>query len=146
MSQRPVAFPFADFMIDPQTNWARFFNPQLIISYNSADAPIENHVLGRAGSYGKQLGTLLDVVEVLAARLPDDLTPAEQRAVDALTRLREDVESAKAKFRGEPADTGLTRADVERLLNELEDLRRTDPDAHQSLVDTLRTALAKDDD
>ena len=145
MSQRPVAFPFADFLVNPQTNWARFFNPQLVISYNSADAPIENHVLGRVGSYGKQLGTLLDVVEVLAARLPDDLTPAEQRAVDALTRLRGDVESAKAEFRGEPADSSLTRSDVDRLLDQLEDLRHTDPKAHRSLTDTLRRALATDD-
>lgn len=145
MSERPVAFPFADFLVNPQTNWARFFNPQLVISYNSADAPIENHVLSRAGSYGKQLGTLLDVVEVLASRLPDDLTPKERRAVDALTRLRADVESAKATFRGEQKQTELTRADVDGLIDRLEDLQRMDPDAHAALVDRLREALVTND-
>jgi hypothetical protein len=142
MSHQPVAFPFADFLINPQTSWERFFNPQLFISYNSADAPIENHVLSRVGSYGKQLGTLLDAVEVLTARLPaDELTPAERVAVDALIELRADVERAKADYRGEPVRADLSRADVDRLLGQLADLERTDPDVHRDLVDRLRDAL-----
>lgn len=146
MSNRPVQFPFADFLINPQTSWARAFNPQLFISYNSADAAIENHILSRVGSYGRQLGTLLDVVEVLAARLPgDDLTPAEQQAVAALIDLREEVEAAKAEFRGEPADRDLTRADVDRLLGRLDDLRRRDPDAHRALTAHVRRAVDPDD-
>lgn len=142
MSHQPVAFPFADFLINPQTSWARVFNPQLFISYNSADAPIENHVLSRVGSYGKQLGTLLDAVEVLAARLPsDELTPAERSAVNALAELRADVERAKAVFRGEPVRADLSRADIDRLLGQLADLERTDPDAHRNLVGRLRNGL-----
>ncbi|HSJ44071.1 MAG TPA: hypothetical protein VK923_05230 [Euzebyales bacterium] len=142
MSPKPVAFPFADFLINPQTSWERVFNPQLFISYNSSDAPIENHVLRRVGSYGKQLGTLLDAVEVLAARLPaDELTPAERSAVDALTELRADVERAKADYRGEPVRADLSRADVDRLLDQLADLERTEPDAHRDLVGRLRDAL-----
>lgn len=148
MSHTPVAYPFADFLVNPQTSWARFFNPQLFISVNSGDAPIENHVLGRAGSYGKQLGILLDVVEVLVARLPaEELTPTERRAVDAFTELRDDVESAKAGFRGEPAPgrARISRADVERLLDQLADLARTDPRAHRAMVDRLREILGPED-
>jgi hypothetical protein len=142
MAQPPVAFPFADFLINPQTSWARFFNPQLFISVNSSDAPIENHVLSRVGSYGKQLGTLLDAVEVLAARLPtDELTAAERKAIAALTELRDDVEDAKAEFRGEPAPTALSRSDVDRMLDRLDDLRRTDPKVHRALRDQLRRGL-----
>lgn len=142
MSHLPVAFPFADFLINPQTNWERVYNPQLFISYNSADAPIENHVLRRVGSYGKQLGTLLDAVQVLTSRLPAaELTPAERSAVDALTELRADVERAKADHRGEPVRADLSRADVDRLLEQLADLERTDPDAHRDLVGRLRHAL-----
>jgi hypothetical protein len=142
MAQPPVAFPFADFLINPQTSWARFFNPQLFISVNSGDAPLENHVLSRVGSYGKQLGTLLDAVEVLAARLPtDELTSSERKAIDALSELRGDVEDAKAEFRGEPAPAALSRSDIDRMLERLDDLRRTDPRAHQVLSDQLRRGL-----
>lgn len=139
----PIAFPFADFLINPQTSWNRFFNPQLFISYNSADAPIENYVLSRVGSYGKQLGTLLDVLEVLVARLPvDELTPAERQTVAALGNLRDDVETAKSEFRGEPASgSDLTRADLDRLLDRLHDLRRSDPRAYRALVEHLRAGL-----
>jgi hypothetical protein len=146
MSNQPVSFPFADFLINPRTNWERFFNPQLFISYNSADAPIENHVLSRVGSYGRQLGTLLDAVAVLTARLPtDELTPAERSAVDGLTELRADVERAKADFRGEPVRADLSRADVDRLLAQLADLERTDPDVHRDLVGRLRDAVGDAD-
>ena len=142
MAQPPVAFPFADFLINPQTSWTRFFNPQLFISVNSSDAPIENHVLSRVGSYGKQLGTMLDAVEVLVARLStDELTSSERAAIDALTELRDDVEDAKAEFRGEPAPATLSRSDVDRMLDRLDDLRRADPRAHRTLTDQLRRGL-----
>lgn len=120
----PIAYPFADFLINPQTNWSRWFNPQLFISLNSSDAPIENHVLSRVGSYGKQLGVLLDIADVLVARLPaDELTPTERRAVAALADLRDDVEEAKSEFRGDPVTSDLTRGDVDRLLANLDDLQ-----------------------
>jgi hypothetical protein len=138
----PIAYPFADFLINPQTSWSRWFNPQLFISLNSADAPIENHVLSRVGSYGKQLGVLLDVADVLATRLPSDaLTPAERRAVAALADLREEVEEAKSEFRGEPAAAEVTRGEVERLLANLDELRERDPGAHRELTGRLRAAL-----
>lgn len=145
MPNPPIVFPFADFLINPQTNWARFFNPQLFISVNSHDAPIENHVLSRVGSYGKQLGVLLDAVEVLAARLPEDeLTPGERAAVAAVTELRDDVEAAKADFRGERPRRGLSRANVEDLLAQLAELERTDETAHDALVERLRAGLDGD--
>lgn len=138
----PIAYPFADFLINPQTSWSRWFNPQLFISLNSTDAPIENHVLSRVGSYGKQLGVLLDVADVLVARLPSDgLTPAERRAVTALADLRDDVEEAKSEFRGEPVEADVTRGEVDRLLANLDDLRRRDPDTHRELTGRLRAAL-----
>jgi hypothetical protein len=59
------------------------FNPQLFISENSNDAAVENRVLGQAGSYGKQLGIIIDVLGVLIARTLDrsQLTPGETLAL-----------------------------------------------------------------
>jgi hypothetical protein len=54
--QLPITFPFSEFLISPHTSWKRFVNPQFFVTYNLGDAAIENHVLRRAGSYGKQLG------------------------------------------------------------------------------------------
>src|SRR5215510_4973900 len=80
----PFQQAFEHFMIAPQTTWDRFFDPQIFVSLNSGDAAVENHVLRKAGSYGKQLGRILDTLDVLVARLPaESLTPGERRAVDA---------------------------------------------------------------
>jgi hypothetical protein len=141
MARRPlIAFPFADYLYDPQTIWTRFFNPQFFITYNGDDASIENHVLSRAGSYGKQLGTLLDTVDVLIRHLPTDaLTTTERRTLDEFVALRQTVEHAKRDFRGgDHVDEGV---DVDRFLDGLERLRVIDPDAHAMALERLRTAL-----
>jgi len=125
MSDWATGFPFQQafehFMIAPQTTWDRFFNPQIFVSLNSGDAAVENHVLRKAGSYGKQLGRILDTLDVLVARLP---------GVDGA------VEDYRGPSRGAP-----TLADLERLLDGLEDLKRTQPSAYQSLLGRLRRGV-----
>jgi hypothetical protein len=137
----PFQQAFEHFMIAPQTTWDRFFNPQIFVSLNSSDAPVENHVLRKAGSYGKQLGRILDTLDVLVARLPaESLTPAERSAVDAFRDLSRQVDAAVEDYRG-PRRAGPTLTDVERLLDGLEDLKRTQPGAHRSLLDRLRRGV-----
>jgi hypothetical protein len=144
--QLPVAFPFAEFLISPQTSWKRFVNPQFFFTYNLGDAAIENHVLRRAGSYGKQLGKILDVLDVLVRQLPADaLTASERRTIEELVELRDDVERAKREFREEETGAG-SGVDVDRLLASLDRLRRTDPDAYVAAVGRLRDGLADDGD
>jgi hypothetical protein len=108
--------PFARFLISPQTSWKRFVNPQFFFTYNLGDAAIDNHVLRRAGSYGKQLGKILDVLDVLVRHMPADaLTTSERRTIEELVELRDDVERAKREFREEETGVG-SCVDVDRLL------------------------------
>lgn len=141
----PVAFPFAEFLISPRTTWTRFFNPQFFITYNDGDAEIENYVLSRAGSYGKQLGTVLDALDVVVRRVPaDTLTAAERRVFDELAGLRERVDRAKDDFRGDRDAADRSADAVDRVLAQLADLERTDPAAHAALVERLRAGLPDD--
>jgi hypothetical protein len=144
MDEHAIGFPLQNLFeqwVTPQTSWDRFFNPQIFVSLNSGDARVENHVLRRAGSYGKQLGRILDVLEVLVARLPaDGLTPAERRAVDGFRDLTEQVDAAVADYRG-PRHKTPTLDEVERLLSGLADLKRSDASAHRVLLDRLRRGL-----
>lgn len=81
--QLPVTFPFAEFLISPQTSWKRFVNPQFFFTYKLGDAAIENHVVRRTGSYGK----ILDVLDVLVRHQPvDESTASERRTIEE--RLR----------------------------------------------------------
>ncbi len=136
-----VNFPFEDFWIDPITNWKRFFNPQIFISLNNDDLDVENHVLGQAGSYGQQLGCILDVLKVLVSRLSSaDLTPAERDAVEDFNELTAQVERAVSECgRG-----SVTQAQVDRLIHGLADLEKSDPEAHRTLVSRLKEALFPD--
>jgi len=145
MREWATGFPFQQafehFMIAPQTTWDRFFNPQIFVSLNSGDAAVENHVLRKAGSYGKQLGRILDTLDVLVARLSaESLTPGERRTVDAFRDLSRQVDAAVEDYRG-PSRAAPTLADVERLLDGLENLKHTQPGAHRSLLDRLRRGV-----
>ena len=139
--QLPITFPFAEFLISPQTSWKRFFNPQFFFTYNLGDAAIENHVLRRAGSYGKQLGKILDVLDVLVRHLPAEaLTASERRTVEELVELRDEVERAKREFREEEGGAS-SGVDIDRFLANLDRLRHTDPDAYAAAVGRLREGL-----
>src|SRR5262249_61116390 len=110
MSDWATGFPFQQafehFMIAPQTTWDRFFNP--------VAASVPRRARGEA-SRGK----------------PD---AGRAATVDAFRDLSRQVDAAVEDYRG-PRRAAPTLVDVERLLDGLEDLKRTQPGAYQSLLD-----------
>ena len=148
-NQQRFWFPFQDaferFTINPITNWQRFFNPQFFINYNAGDVEVENNVLQQVGSYGKQLGKIIDVLDVLVARLPQDqLTLQERRAVDEFRDLSEKVNAAVVAVKG-PRQQGVTQADIDHMIDSLQLMARSDPAAHRYLIDRLKSAIAVED-
>lgn len=140
----PLQNAFEDFLVAPVTSWAHafspVFNPQVFISENSDDAFVEGHVLSRAGSYGRQLGQIIDALDVLIARtLPDRsaLTPTENRAIDDLRDLSRTVDAAVNEYRGSNPK-GVGKSDVDAVIQGLERMRHSDPKAHDGLVQQLR--------
>jgi hypothetical protein len=66
---------------------------------NSANPALERHLIDRVGSYGRQIGKLVEAVEVLAAKLPRaKLTEKEKDALDALAELAADLRTARRTF------------------------------------------------
>jgi prophage DNA circulation protein len=66
---------------------------------NSANPALERHLIDHVGSYGRQIGKLVEAVEVLAAKLPRArLTEKEKDALDALTELAADLRQARRDF------------------------------------------------
>lgn len=96
-----IGSPFQYFMIDPVTNWSRFFN--FTINNNYDDHEIEEYVLRRVGSYGKQIGKMMDVIEILLDALPqdrlDNLTEEQKGKIRALQVLYHNVEDAKEHYK-----------------------------------------------
>lgn len=137
-----IGFPFQNFMINPMTSWQRFFNPQFYINYNTGDVDVENNVLQQVGSYGKQLGQIIDTLDVLVARVPqNELTSQERSALDDFRTLSGQVKAAVAEVKG-PQKKGVTRTDIDQLIDDLQSLARSDPQAYRLLANRLQSALA----
>jgi hypothetical protein len=108
--------PFANFLrtwdYRPKTSWFEHF---VTINWNSQDAEIEEHVLGSVGSYGLQLGRVLDAVNLLVSQLDlSQLTPEQQRIVVRLEDLSDSAKRAVSDFRGravDPATSASTSTD-----------------------------------
>src|SRR4051794_6517149 len=88
--------------------WNWFFNPvgsQVglinIELGRSSNPAVEEEVLTEVASYGKQLGRIEDALMALLAHFRPEhpLTPEEQRAIDDLRALVEEIADVKAKHR-----------------------------------------------
>ena len=85
----PFTQTIGRFVNNPVTDWQRFYSPQVIFNYNPEDEPVEAHVLSKVGSYGSQLSTLIDVIDVLVTKMgAKSLTDEQKEAVKAFTDLR----------------------------------------------------------
>jgi hypothetical protein len=104
----PVSFPvvpnwpsFApDRLYQPiLPNWFDNWSLVRIDMGASANPPLERHLIARVGSYGRQIGKLVEAVEVLAAKLPRaKLTEKEKAALDALAELAGELREARRDF------------------------------------------------
>lgn len=69
------------------------------VNLGRSSAPeVETDILENVGSYGRQLGRLSDVVEVLARRLPrDELSDDERDALDDFAAQMREIRQIKAR-------------------------------------------------
>jgi hypothetical protein len=125
----------------PVTSWDDFFNPQFVINANSGDAAVENDVLAQVGSYGKQLGVIIDALSLVISTIAfNRLLPSERQVLDRFETLRDQVNKVVAQH--QPlADRTLTTADVTDFLSRLQVLGHDDPAAAQTIGEQLTDAV-----
>jgi hypothetical protein len=72
------------------------------VNLGRSSAPeVEADILENVGSYGRQLGRISDVLEVLVARLPrDTLTDDERAAVEDFSAQMREIKRIKERRRG----------------------------------------------
>jgi hypothetical protein len=136
-------FPwFKNFLINPVTDWQRFINPQFNVTINQGDAAIENHVLARAGSYGKQLGRMQEVLDMLVDRLPPPpLSATETRSLDKYRETRKQIVTAVKEAKQDDGEKS-SPADFERWLDALTALRDVDPERFEAFANRLKDFVA----
>jgi hypothetical protein len=125
----------------PVTSWRDFFNPQFIINANTGDAAVENDVLASVGSYGKQLGTIMNALSVvISASKFDDLLPTDQHALDRFQTLQEGVDTVVARHRSN-IDHDLTKTEVADFIDRLRALERKDPARARAVCEQLSNGV-----
>jgi len=137
-------FPwFKNFLINPVTDWQRFINPQFNVTINQGDAAIENHVLSRAGSYGKQLGRMQEVLDILVERLPPPpLSATEERSIAKYRETRKQIVGAVREAKQDNGEARST-AEFERWLDALAALRDSDPERFEEYADRLKDFVSR---
>lgn len=132
---------FRQFQVSPVTDWQRFINPQFNVTINQGDATVENHVLARAGSYGKQLGRMQEMLDILLERLPPPAPSAvEERSIAKYRETRAIVVSAVDEAKQAASDAA-SDTDIDRLLDGLAKLHDTDRNAFAARARQLREFL-----
>jgi hypothetical protein len=102
----------------------------------SANRPLEREITSRVAGYGRQLGRISDVLEVLLARLPAAaLDRHEKRAVGDFLDMAHAIAAVKAGY-GAP-----TEENIDRLIAGVRFLKDKDPEAYRSIVERLRRGL-----
>jgi hypothetical protein len=101
LQQLPFANFFPDFLktwnYDPRTQW---FNRFITINNNVNDAPAEASVLKNVGSYGLQLGQILDALDVLVAHTDTkEMSLEDQTKLGKVVELRAATKAAVKPYR-----------------------------------------------
>ena len=100
----------------------------------SGDPGVERRIVEQVASYGRQLGWLLDAVDVLVReRRGEPPRAGDEAALEQVEQLRGEVEALKARAVGERSE--LLVADVRALL--------ADADANAETIAALRAVLAE---
>jgi len=107
------------------------------LTTTSAGNPeLERQIVEQVASYGRQLGRVLDALDVLIRQTEDaDLTSGDRQTLDALLSLRGDIEAAKEQA---------AASRVDRLVADIRALRR-DPEANSPALSRIQAALAGED-
>ena len=131
--------------INPWTWWNSAVN-QLggqfgLININtmaSSDPALEQSIVQNIASYGKQLGRIADVLNVLIATKGNlaQLTPAQQQQIDAFQRLTEQINTAK-----QGRSPTISATETEQFLARLAALKKNNPALHATLCAQIKASL-----
>jgi hypothetical protein len=95
----------------------------VMVTTQNSSAPGIEHAIASKVSYGRQLGRLMDAMEVLVRMLPADARKAD--AITDFVTLAADVRKVKGEAQAQRLD---------RLKAELDALKREDPEGWKNLV------------
>jgi hypothetical protein len=133
-------------VINPWTLWLKYLNQQMgFININnivSGDPETEKMIIERVAGYGKQLGWILEAVDLLAEKLTakhalGDLSDGEEKTLWRLSDLRSRIEDLKS--RSGPA--GPTVQGVDRMIDDIRRLKEKNRASYDEIVARIKDAF-----
>jgi Zn-dependent oligopeptidase len=100
------------------------------ITTQNSSAPETERAIVASQSYGRQLGRMMDVLDLLIARVPEK--ERQEKAFEAFGELREEIDDIKTK--------AATRR-LDRIAADLTALKQTKPVEYRRVVAELRELL-----
>lgn len=98
----------------------------------AGDAGLEQRIVSEVASYGRQLGRVLDALDVLIRNdRRGRLAPEDQQALESLEALRAEIEAVKARAAADHVD---------RLIAQIRALRE-DPEGNRAALRRIQQAL-----
>jgi hypothetical protein len=121
----------------PITSWFRSVSTQLgfinIKEMQSDNPDLEKRIVSEVGSYGKQLGRIVEALHAICEHLDTGRwAPDEQEAVKSFKRLAEEIDA----FKG--ANQPVTKATIDHLVSALRSLRSQDRLTYERVQEELR--------
>jgi hypothetical protein len=130
--------------INPLSLWVKGGQQLGFVNINASsagDPQLERDIVEGVASYGRQLGRVIDALDVLVSHLPEGerLTSPEKDALHAFGDLVAHIEAAKSDA-GDPA---LTMARLDRTIESVQGLRRSDRPLYDQMVGRIRGAFGE---
>jgi hypothetical protein len=128
-----------------RTTWIKSLSDQTgfinINNVRAGDPEVERRIIEDVASYGRQLGRMMEALDVVIGQLRlgerTDLTAAERHALQDFSDLVRQVQLLK----GDPSPPRLTVAELDRMLDDLQALKQQDPPAYQRLAARLQDII-----
>jgi hypothetical protein len=120
----------------PITSWFRTVSTQLgfvnINEMQSENPDLEKRIVNEVGSYGKQLGRVVEALLAVCEHLETGRwAPEEQEAVRSFKRLAEEIDAFKS------ANQPVTKGTIDQLVSALRSLKEQDRQCFDRLQQQL---------
>ncbi len=145
MSNRAITMPLSgdvSQIINPWTIWLKSLNQQLgfinINNVNSGDSETEKRIIEDVASYGRQLGWIIEVLDLVVSRLKfNDLTEEERTTLHQFSDLIRHIEEVKQNSK----PPTLTFGNLDRMINDIRALKKKDEITYKEMVSRIKDAF-----
>jgi hypothetical protein len=135
-------------VINPWTLWLKYLNQQMgfinINNIESGDPETEKMIIEQVAGYGRQLGWILEAVDLLAEKLTakhalGDLSDGEEKTLWRLSDLRSRIEDLKSRS----GHAGPTVQGVDRMIDDIRRLKEKNRASYDEIVARIKDAFAE---